>query len=162
MSKLESIVPPLELCKQIPAGELEESVLVWAFDHQKARKYFPETNEDDRFFYVENREFVEDTIMSFAKCGVGNWINRPPMISAPTLAEIMAKLPPATILMMDATDVWVAIAFYGNPGVKIVKESTPEAAALRMWLRIRRAETKTPRPAAPGGASEGVSDARTP
>lgn len=29
MRNLESIVPPLKLCKQIPAGEFEESVLVW-------------------------------------------------------------------------------------------------------------------------------------
>ena len=29
MSNLESIVPPLELCKQIPAGEFRDSVLVW-------------------------------------------------------------------------------------------------------------------------------------
>lgn len=39
MSKLEDIVPPLELCKRIPAGAFEDSVLVWVFDHQKARKY---------------------------------------------------------------------------------------------------------------------------
>ena len=32
MSKLESIVPALELCKQIPAGELEDSALVWVYD----------------------------------------------------------------------------------------------------------------------------------
>lgn len=29
MSKLESIVPPLELCKQIPAGEFEDTALVF-------------------------------------------------------------------------------------------------------------------------------------
>lgn len=29
MSALERIVPPLELCKQIPAGEFRDSVLVW-------------------------------------------------------------------------------------------------------------------------------------
>lgn len=29
MNKLESIVPPLELCKQIPVGEFEDSVLVF-------------------------------------------------------------------------------------------------------------------------------------
>lgn len=29
MNKLENIVPPLELCKFIPAGEFEESALVW-------------------------------------------------------------------------------------------------------------------------------------
>ena len=32
MSNLESIVPPLELCKQIPAGEFEDSALVWVYD----------------------------------------------------------------------------------------------------------------------------------
>ena len=32
MSTLESIVPPLELCKYIPAGELEDSALVWVYD----------------------------------------------------------------------------------------------------------------------------------
>ena len=29
MSNLENLVPPLELCKQIPAGEFEDSALVW-------------------------------------------------------------------------------------------------------------------------------------
>ena len=29
MSNLKNIVPPLELCKQIPAGEFEDSALVW-------------------------------------------------------------------------------------------------------------------------------------
>lgn len=50
MSKLESIVPSLELCKKIPAGEFGDSTLVYRFDHQQAGKMFPETNEDERFF----------------------------------------------------------------------------------------------------------------
>ena len=29
MSKLEKIVPSLELCKKIPAGEFKDSALVW-------------------------------------------------------------------------------------------------------------------------------------
>lgn len=29
MSSIESIVPPVELCKQIPEGEFEDSALVW-------------------------------------------------------------------------------------------------------------------------------------
>lgn len=32
MSTLERIVPPLELCKQIPAGEFEDTALVWVYD----------------------------------------------------------------------------------------------------------------------------------
>lgn len=29
MSKLESLVPPLELCKLIPAGEFADSAFIW-------------------------------------------------------------------------------------------------------------------------------------
>ena len=32
MGNLESIVPPVELCKNIPAGEFEDSALVWVYD----------------------------------------------------------------------------------------------------------------------------------
>nr|DAM90923.1 MAG TPA: hypothetical protein [Caudoviricetes sp.] len=32
MSNLENLVPPLELCKRIPAGEFEDSALVWVYD----------------------------------------------------------------------------------------------------------------------------------
>ena len=32
MSTLERIVPPVELCKNIPAGEFEDSALVWVYD----------------------------------------------------------------------------------------------------------------------------------
>lgn len=144
--ELKDIVPPLELCKLIPAGEFEDSVLVWVFDHQKARKYFPETQEDNQFFYVENREFVEDTIMSFAKCGVGNWINRPPMISAPTLAEIFRVLPETidtpedefcVLSLMPSRDddeedmFWIG---YNNTNGK---DANPATAALRLWLKVK-------------------------
>lgn len=40
MSNLKSIVPPLELCKQIPAGEFEGSVFAWrypAYDERNRR-----------------------------------------------------------------------------------------------------------------------------
>lgn len=40
MSNLKSIVPPLELCKQIPAGEFEDSVFAWrypAYDERNRR-----------------------------------------------------------------------------------------------------------------------------
>lgn len=32
MSNLESIVPPVAMCKRIPAGEFEDSALVWLYD----------------------------------------------------------------------------------------------------------------------------------
>ena len=41
MSNLENLVPPLELCKQIPAGEFEDSALVWDI-HGKFDKWHVE------------------------------------------------------------------------------------------------------------------------
>ena len=32
MSNLKNLVPTLELCKQIPAGEFEDAALVWVYD----------------------------------------------------------------------------------------------------------------------------------
>lgn len=130
MSNLESIVPPLELCKRIPAGEFEDSTLVYRFDHQQAGKIFPETNEDERFFYVEEREMVE-----FAQ---RNMVNPPPMFPAPTLEEIRRKLRNLSIVPGDDVihvsckidpENWVsAIA---------VNENDVTAAALRIWFEVK-------------------------
>ncbi len=130
MSNLKSIVPPVELCRMIPAGEFEDSALVYRFDHQQAGKMFPETNEDERFFYVEEREMVE-----FAQ---RNMVNPPPMFPAPTLEEIRRKLRNLSIVPGDDLihvsckidpENWVsAIA---------VNENDVTAAALRLWFEVK-------------------------
>lgn len=119
MSKLEEIVPPLELCRKIPAGEFKDSVLVW-------RKRIGNISRDDR---VKVREPEDISYKNeFAE------VNYFP---APTLAEIMAELPEGTLVMMDAPGVWTAIAESGTTNVKIEKDSTPATAALRLWLKIK-------------------------
>lgn len=70
MSNLESIVPPLELCKKIPAGEFEDSALVW----EKSKKYFQALDVMDYEYKVVTR--------TESKCG----------FSAPTLDEILIEL----------------------------------------------------------------------
>lgn len=52
MSRLENLVPPLELCKQIPAGEFEDSALVW----EKSEKYFQATEIIDYEYKVVARD----------------------------------------------------------------------------------------------------------
>lgn len=52
MSNLESIVPPVELCKQIPEGEFEDSALVW----EKSEKYFQATEIIDYEYKVVARD----------------------------------------------------------------------------------------------------------
>ena len=91
MSKLESIVPPLELCKLIPAGEFEDSVLVWR-DHSclgyyVSERFAGETSDcrgEQKFDYAGNVDLV---IMKAT-------------LPAPTLAEILAKLPEGVQMRM--------------------------------------------------------------
>ena len=52
MSNLESLVPPLELCKRIPAGEFVDSALVW----EKSEKYFQATEIIDYEYKVVARD----------------------------------------------------------------------------------------------------------
>lgn len=42
---LEDLVPPLDLCKQIPEGKLADSALVWCSDHDS--------------WYIDAREFCD-------------------------------------------------------------------------------------------------------
>ena len=135
MSKqgLEKIVAGLELCKLIPAGEFDDTALVWIFDHQSARKSYPETAKDDIFFFVEDRNFATD-VMDTVKWAV----NRPPMYSATTAEEIMKKL--------DAPGLW-----RGSDGkwrcfckdhMSAQKGGTIADAVLRLWLRVKGIESK--------------------
>lgn len=126
MSKLEDIVPPLELCRRIPAGRFEESALAWGRD----------VNEGE--FFVYPREDIIDIVSP-----------------APTLAEILAKLPAAIngigVLELalddraENNDGRYVICYnrYGVDGAleettQLESDNNPATAALRVWLRIRQ------------------------
>lgn len=70
MSNLESIVPPVDMCKRIPAGEFEDSALVWV----KSEKHFQALDVMDYEYNVVPR--VET-------CGE---------FPAPTLEEILEAI----------------------------------------------------------------------
>lgn len=113
MSKLESIVAPLELCKQIPAGEFEESVLVWTAHGVRSSE--------------------ELSSLEFCK----NLPIRKLTFPAPTLAEILAELPEGVQMRMRTArnrERHFQIYHYSYEAWT----NLPAAAALRMWLRIRR------------------------
>lgn len=130
MSKLEDIVPPLELCKQIPAGEFEDSVLVWDIHgHGKFDKW-----------HVEKRV---NRSVRFGDYGVMS----PPHadIPAPTLAEILTELPftdgsnrtPICCgRWVDDLSMWV-VGYRNIDELRETNKNNPAAAALRLWLRVR-------------------------
>ena len=131
MSELKDIVPPLELCEQIPAGEFEDSVLVW-------RERIGNISRDDR---VKIRE-PEDISYKVESAEVNYF-------PAPTLAEIFRVLPETidtpedefcVLSLMPSRDddeedmFWIG---YNNTNGK---DANPATAALRLWLAMREEE----------------------
>ena len=123
MSKLESIVPPLELCKLIPAGEFEDSVLVWLY-----------WAKDESSFGNVVPRILKDQFSSILP-GLGAVLKAE--VPAPTLAEILAKLPEGVQMRMRTArnrERHFQIYHYSYE----TWTNLPAAGALRMWLRIRR------------------------
>lgn len=116
----ESLVPPLEDCKNIPAGEFADSALVWEIYHYQY-KIDP---------YVISRTVSETTRGEFVES----------VFPAPLSEEIMEKLPLGTIFQQDSTGVWVCIVHGGSTGIMIEKADRAATAALRMWLRVQKVE----------------------
>ena len=69
MSTLERIVPPLELCKRIPAGEFEDSAMVWVDGNtQNPKDIFVEPRRyaiDGTFIPAPTLEEILDEMVSF-------------------------------------------------------------------------------------------------
>ena len=134
MSKLESIVPPLELCKQIPAGEFEDSVLVWKH-HEIFFRGIDIMDQTDRVTFRADEQ--NDIVSTYSSTRY---------YPAPTLAEILDELGNKTVCLYDGIRYEVSVCIRErDSGTKEHQwrqygeaDRNPAAAALRLWLRIRR------------------------
>lgn len=113
MSKLKDIVPPLELCNRIPAGEFGESALVW--------------REETPAFVCGASGAVDPKPMWFV---VPRKRSQYGVSTAPTLAEILAELPDFTVVL-DGDGVWRIFDSEFHE-----KANSPATAALRLWLKL--------------------------
>lgn len=127
MSKgLEKIVASLELCKLIPAGEFEDTALVWDI-HGKFDKW-----------HVEKRV---NRSVRFGDYGIMS----PPHadISAPTLAEIRIEL---RNLSVDVIDGAITVSCRIDPEKTLYETAGDDnevtAAALRLWLMVKGIKVK--------------------
>ena len=123
MSKLENLVPPLELCKRIPEGSFEDSALVWG----NPKGWYPCLFPD-----VVSRDCCDDPSKVIAP--------------APTLAEILQALPRRNADLLPVcvtpeltttdpdgfTDAWAC----GYRKIDPFVDPRPEVAALRLWLEL--------------------------
>lgn len=127
INEFEAIVPPLNLCKKIPEGEFSETALVWEITlsivyHDGDLLQRNTIHERRKFNFLEPTTIKSETH------------------PAPTLAEIMKKLPFGTIVFMDAPETFAAISYGGTLQAKVVKDTTPEIAALRLWFKLKGIE----------------------
>ena len=110
MSKLEDLIPPLELCKQIPEGEFAGSALVWECLATKP----------DEIWRIAPR---------IAK-GIGGF-------PAPTLAEILEELEDCDnmVTVWNGVSGWgVQILDFFSTECKAHKDRSPATAALKLYL----------------------------
>ena len=126
MSKLEDLVPPLELCKQIPEGEFADSALVWmVLPDGSLHPVFP--------IIARDATLPDDDI-----------------IPAPTLAEIMVALDAAGWYCPTAyyqVNTWkvdcesdpVDEEFNSLPTILDAEDKDNAAtAALKLWLEVNK------------------------
>lgn len=122
MSKLEKIVPSLELCKKIPTGEFTDSALVWML--RPALEGF----SDDPFMvdYRIKAEYLEHK-----------------MHPAPTLEEIRWELRNLSVSVYENT---VVASCKIDPESWITETVLPYEhdadAALRLWFKVKGIEVE--------------------
>ena len=104
---LESLVPPLELCKKIPPGRFIDSALVWL-------------HVDGEWDVYSRYEDVDGS-----ECGE---------IPAPTLQEIIDQLGNLD-MWRDADKNWEVFS-NDSENVRHERETSPSTAALKLWLKI--------------------------
>lgn len=119
MNTLENLVPSLELCKKIPAGEFKDSVLVW-----KERRSF---SCDD---LVKIRE-PEDISYKVESAEVNYF-------PAPTLEEIRWELRDLSVAVYENTVVASCKIDPESWITEMVNQNYHDAdAALRLWFKIK-------------------------
>ncbi len=134
MATLETIVPDLELCVLIPDGKFNESALVWS-------RTFRPYHEGD-VTVVEN---VCQRAMKHLQ--VTQYVSRQEVHPAPTLAEVLADLPPGATGFCTIQDtqsnyagckIDTSIQFAADDAYELEDfDQNPANAALRLWLKLK-------------------------
>lgn len=115
MSELKELVPPLDLCKLIPAGEFAESAFVWVVNGD----YQP------KFQIVDKRKYPfipEDGATLYP---------------APTLEEVLRCLPDWSYLSVDFVNPQISLRIKKK---EIKLSPSPAAEVLKIWLKQKGIE----------------------
>lgn len=127
MSNLTDLVPPLELCKLIPAGEFEDSALMCEATLGMASRQVLDIRIIPRQ-KITNNPYVD------RKLGREYYI-----YPAPTLQEIMAKIPFAQVSIF-ADKSFVIHPRFGKERYMRYHDNNVATAALKLWLKLKGIE----------------------
>lgn len=111
---IETLVPPLELCKLIPEGEFENSFFIYSYSCDK-RITEPFLDRRDDTEYCRK-----------------NMVNAPSIYPAPTLQEILKELDEFEVWGNNISDEHTVVSEF----VQYEDENTA-TAALKVWLKLK-------------------------
>ena len=119
MSRLEDLVPPLELCRQLKPGKFEDSCFIWCW----------EDSDDPRAWrFVLYRSSKGEDLEMHQKC----------VCPAPTLAEILEKLRGITSGMVSVTNRLRGGWCVHGTEFPATDADNPATAALRLFLEAAK------------------------
>lgn len=132
MSKLESLVPPVELCKLIPAGEFEDSAHAWVLSNVVG--FVCRTSGCEQ---VSGQQW--QLIRSNASRIIRARKRGEQIYPAPTLEEIMAELPATTVCGKEHHSDWY-VSHWRIGCVEDTERKGAATAALKLWLKLKGIE----------------------
>ena len=135
---IENIIPSLELCKLIPAGEFEDTALVWVYDDVVG--FLCRTSGCEQIHKKEwqLQKNHPRKIAAHRKCGQE-------IYPAPTLEEIITSLLTyGWLVKIDCRiQLDTLIEFYSEKQSKTEFGNTASETALRLWLKVKGIEVKS-------------------
>ena len=137
MNTLEKIVPSLRLCKKIPAGEFEDTALVWVYDDVVG--FLCRTSGCEQIHKKEwqLQKNHPRKIAIRRKCGQE-------IYPAPTLEEtITSLLTYGWLVKIDCRiQLDTLIEFYSEKQSKTEFGNTASETALRLWFKVKGIEVE--------------------
>lgn len=126
--KIEELVPPIDLCKKIPAGEFADSALCWVDKGHAC--VLP-----DCVIPPEQHPFVE----------LRRYTIQGDEIPAPTLQDLIIALSDISyysIKIYEVFNEWnvECLVEYGERFVSADSSYNPATAALKLWLKLKGVE----------------------
>jgi hypothetical protein len=137
MSKLEELVPPLELCKLIPKGEFEDSAFIW--DKTTSVGFWDGEDKDGNHIggfgkIPHNKYRLRQNYSDRCRKHLKDQDIELDIFPAPTLQEIMANMPYCRVYKKTA-NFYVAVKEKDR-----VVSFNGATAALKLWLQMKGIE----------------------